>query len=1061
MKIDKLLIANRGEIAIRVARTAADMGIRTVAVFSEDDALSLHAQMADEAKALRGAGAQAYLDIDQILAAALSAGCDAIHPGYGFLSENAIFARRCADLNVLFVGPPPEVLELFGDKTKARELALRAGIAVPAGTNRPTTLEEAQSFFNAHCLTQRCPMMIKAVGGGGGRGMRVVSDLGDLPEAYARCRSEALSAFGNGDLYVEELISPARHIEVQIIGDGHDAAHIWERECSIQRQNQKLIEFAPSPSLTREQRERVTSAAVRLAKLSRYCGAGTFEFLLNDDRFVFLEANPRLQVEHTVTEEITGLDLVRIQLRLAAGASLDEFPIPQPRGFAIELRINMETMESTGRARPAGGVLTVFDIPSGPGVRVDTFGYRGYRTTPNFDSLLAKLIVHSPDADQLLKRARRALAEFRIEGVPTNQAFLRNILRHPAFQNNQVSTRFIERHLAELLPASEVDIAGIENFHAVLSPMQGTVIALQVSAGDEIAQGQPLLLMEAMKMEHVIAAGKSGRVRAVNVSPGQAVFEKHVLLYLEEGEVQALTHHQLEEHDLDTIRPDLSEVIERHAITRDERRPDAVARRRKTGQRTARENVAALCDPASFIEYGALTIAAQRRRRKLEELIQQTPADGLVTGLGKVNGSRVMVLAYDYTVLAGTQGKMNHKKTDRVLQLAEKWRLPVVLFAEGGGGRPGDTDTISVGGLDTPSFVNFAKLSGQVPLVGIVSGYCFAGNAALVGCCDVIIATENSNIGMGGPAMIEGGGLGVFRPQEIGPIDIQSSNGVVDVRVRDEVEAVQAARKYLAYFQGALPAWTAPDQRRLRQLIPENRLRVYDIRQVIETLADEDSVLELRAQFGLGMITALIRMEGRPIGLIANNPKHLSGAIDAPGADKAARFIQLCDAFCIPILSLCDTPGFMVGPEIEKQAQVRHVCRMYITGAAAGVPFMCVVLRKGYGLGAMAMAAGSFHAPLFTISWPTGEFGGMGLEGAVRLGFRRELEAVANETERKALYDRLVAEMYEKGKAINVASVLEIDAVIDPVETRHWIIRGLDSVPAATAAPRRNFVDSW
>jgi acetyl-CoA carboxylase carboxyltransferase component len=366
-----------------------------------------------------------------------------------------------------------------------------------------------------------------------------------------------------------------------------------------------------------------------------------------------------------------------------------------------------------------------------------------------------------------------------------------------------------------------------------------------------------------------------------------------------------------------------------------------------------------------------------------------------------------------------------------------------------------------VGGLDTPSFVRFAKLSGQVPLVGIVSGYCFAGNAALVGCCDVIIATENSNIGMGGPAMIEGGGLGVFRPQEIGPIDIQSGNGVVDVRVRDEVEAVRTARKYMSYFQGLLPDWTAADQRRLRSAIPENRLRVYDIRKVIETLADEDSVLELRAQFGIGMVTALIRIEGRPVGLIANNPKHLSGAIDAPGADKAARFMQLCDAFRIPILSLCDTPGFMVGPEIEKQAQVRHVCRMYVTAAACSVPFLCVVLRKGYGLGAMAMAAGSFDAPLFTISWPTGEFGGMGLEGAVRLGFRRELEAVADEAGRKALYDKLVAEMYEKGKAINVASVLEIDAVIDPVETRRWIIRGLDSVPATEAAPRRAFIDTW
>jgi acetyl/propionyl-CoA carboxylase alpha subunit len=1054
MKITKLLIANRGEIAVRIARTAADMGIRSVAVFSEDDALSLHARLTDESKALHSSGARAYLDMDQILKAA--AGCDAIHPGYGFLSENAAFARRCADAGFVFVGPAPGVLELFGDKTKARNFALDAGVPVPEGTCEPTNLEEARAFFSSHGA-----MMIKAVSGGGGRGMRTVRNPEELADAFERCRSEALSSFGNGDLYVEQLISPARHIEVQIIGDGENAAHLWERECTIQRQNQKLIEFAPSLTLSSQQREYVTAAAVRLAKISAYRGVGTFEFLLHDGRFVFLEANPRLQVEHTVTEEITGLDLVSLQLRLAQGATLDEFKIPEPRGFAMQLRINMETMESTGHARPAGGLLTTFDIPSGPGVRVDTFGYRGYRTTPNFDSLLAKVIVHSSDPEQLPQKALRALNEFHIEGVPTNQAFLQNILVHPAFQNNQLSTRFIDDNLAELLPTSETNVAGIEDCHAVLSPMQGTIISVQVTAGDEIAQGQPLLLMEAMKMEHVIASERSGRIRAVNVTPGQAVFERHALLYLEECEVEALAHYLPDEHDLDAVRPDLSEVMERHAITRDERRPDAVARRRKTGQRTARENIEALCDPGSFVEYGALTIAAQRRRRKLEELIQQTPADGLVTGLGTVNGSRAMVLAYDYTVLAGTQGKMNHKKTDRVLGLAEQWRLPVVLFAEGGGGRPGDTDTISVGGLDTPSFVRFAKLSGQVPLVGVVSGYCFAGNAALVGCCDVIIATENSNIGMGGPAMIEGGGLGVFRPQEIGPIEIQSSNGVVDVRVRDEVEAVHTARKYLSYFQGALTHWAAPDQRELRRVIPENRLRVYDIRKVIDTLADEDSVLELRAQFGIGMVTALIRIEGRPIGLIANKPKHLSGAIDADGADKASRFMQLCDAFRIPILSLCDTPGFMVGPEIEKQAQVRHVCRMYVTAAACSVPFLCVVLRKGYGLGAMAMAAGSFDAPLFTISWPTGEFGGMGLEGAVRLGFRRELEAMADEADRKALYDRLVAEMYEKGKAINVASVLEIDAVIDPLETRRWIIRGLDSVPPAEATPRRAFIDTW
>jgi acetyl-CoA carboxylase carboxyltransferase component len=422
-----------------------------------------------------------------------------------------------------------------------------------------------------------------------------------------------------------------------------------------------------------------------------------------------------------------------------------------------------------------------------------------------------------------------------------------------------------------------------------------------------------------------------------------------------------------------------------------------------------------------------------------------------------------MVMSYDYTVLAGTQGFMNHKKTDRALQVAEEWRVPVVLFAEGGGGRPGDVDHLGVAGLDTTTFASFARLSGLVPRVGIVSGYCFAGNAALLGCADVIIATRNSSIGMAGPAMIEGGGLGVYKPAEVGPVEVQSPNGVIDILVEDEAQAVAATKRYLGYFQGATDAGEAADQRLLRHLIPENRLRVYDIRTVIETLADKDSVLELRRDFGVGVVTALVRIEGRPFGLIANNPKHLGGAVDADAGDKAARFMQLCDAFDLPMVSLCDTPGFMVGPQAERTALVRHVSRMFVTAASLSVPFFTVVLRKGYGLGAQAMAAGGFHAPVFTVSWPSGEFGGMGLEGAVRLGFRKELEAIEDPQERQDAYARMVAAAYEKGKATNMASFLEIDAVIDPAETRRWILGALRATPAPLprVGKKRPFVDTW
>jgi len=521
----------------------------------------------------------------------------------------------------------------------------------------------------------------------------------------------------------------------------------------------------------------------------------------------------------------------------------------------------------------------------------------------------------------------------------------------------------------------------------------------------------------------------------------------------------------------DAIRPDLAEVVERHAIGLDERRPDAVARRQQKNQLTARANVEMLCDAGRFIEYGALAIAAQRGRRTMDDLLRKTPADGLIAGIGSVNGPLVgadraecMVMAYDYTVLAGTQGFFNHKKMDRMLKLAHEHRLPLVFFAEGGGGRPGDVDAVGVmiAGLDLSTFASFARLSGRVPVIGVVSGPCFAGNAALLGCCDVIIATENSNIGMGGPVMIEGGGLGVFRPEDVGPIDVQTKNGVVDIAVADDREAITVAKQYLSYFQGATSQWEAADQHRLRQLVPENRRRVYDVHTVIKTLADTGSFLELRAKFGPSMVTGFIRIEGKPFGVIANSCKHMGGAIEAEGADKVARLMQICNAHGLPILSLCDTPGFMVGPEIEKRAQVRHVCRMFVIGAHTTVPYFTIVLRRGYGLGAMAMAKGGFHESLFTVAWPTGEFGGMGLEGAVKAGFKKELEAVKDPEEREALYNQLVAQLYENGKAINMASYLEIDAVIDPADTRRWIREGLASVPAAR--PESNghrFVDPW
>ena len=623
---------------------------------------------------------------------------------------------------------------------------------------------------------------------------------------------------------------------------------------------------------------------------------------------------------------------------------------------------------------------------------------------------------------------------------------------------------------------------------SIRSPLQATVVQWLVEHGAHFGAGDTLVILEAMKMEHEVRAISAGQVEALHFAVGDLVDEDAVLLTARtvaqaavatSTEPQAATRTATppatppgaQEPAAQFIRPDLQRVQDRHTATLDRSRPGAMAKRHAVGLRSARENVADLCDeaanPGNFIEYGALAFAAQTRRRSVADLIANTPADGMVCGIGSVNAhssgaekSRTVVLAYDFTVLAGTQGTRNHYKTDRLLDVALQQKLPVVLFAEGGGGRPGDVDTHKVAGLQVPTFASFARLNGRVPVVGIVAGRCFAGNAALLGCADVIIATENSNIGMGGPAMVEGGGLGVFKPEQIGPSQVQHANGVIDILVKDEAGAVAAAKHYLSFFQGTAEPKASPDPMELRHLVPENRLRVYDTLGALSGVVDEGSLLVLRSAFGKGIHTALGRIQGRAVGLMANNPLHLGGAIDADAADKAARFMQLCNAHSLPIVSFVDTPGFMVGPDIEEAAQVRHVSRMYIVCGHLRVPLFAVVLRKGYGLGAMAMTGGGFAECAFTIAWPTGEFGGMGLEGAVRLGFKKELDAAQPGAERDTLYNKLVAEQYQKGSAINMAAHLEIDAVIDPAATRDWLARGLEG--AKIAAPSGVLmVDAW
>lgn len=1013
-----LLVANRGEIALRIIRTATELGMRTVAVYAADDAHSPHVHAADEAMPLPGSGPPAYLNQAALLAVAENTGATLIHPGYGFLSENAEFAEACAAARRTFVGPDARVLELLGNKTAARRAAIAAEVPTLAATDGPSGVEDIEAFFAAH----PGGIMIKALAGGGGRGMRKVHNADQIAGAYQRCAAEARLGFGDPALFAEALLGDARHIEVQVVAApaGHQthALVVGDRDCSIQRRYQKLIEIAPAQGLSEELRRALHQAAVRLCARVGLRGLATVEFLVSGERFVFLEVNPRIQVEHTVTEQTTGLDLVAVQLAIAGGESYYRLGLPagiasdgtevigEPaaqRGIAIQLRVNAETFGPDFSVLPSAGTLTAFCPP----------------------------------------------------GVATNIGFLRRLLAEERLETGWLNTDFVDEKLPELAAATLTHQPGPQPGAVELYPgedalraqLAGTVVEVAPEGADYPA-GAQLVVLEAMKMQHVLAAPDALRTVRVLVTPGQVVGTGDPLLVFtrttggDDGESETAAT------DLDLTRADLDEVMKRHARTLDEGRPDAVAKRHRQGRRTARENIDDLVDPGSFVEYGALAIAAQRSRRSEEDLIANTPADGLVAGLATVGADRfgraaaqAVVASYDYTVLAGTQGMRNHAKTDRVFDLAARKRLPVVLFAEGGGGRPGDTDVGGAAGLDVPTFRMLAGLRGRVPLVSVVSGRCFAGNAALAGVCDVIIATPDANIGMGGPAMIEGGGLGVYPPEAIGPIPVQRRNGVVGLVARDEAHAVSLAKQYLSYFQGRLDRWQAPDPRVARHVVPQNRLHAYDVHRAIEAIVDVGSVLELRPDYGVGIVTALVRVEGVPYGLIANSTHHLGGAIDAEAADKAGDFLALCESFGLPVISLCDTPGFMVGPDAETQAAVRRFGRMFVLGARLTVPLGMIILRKGYGLGAMAMAGGSFRAPQFTVAWPTGEIGGMGLEGAVRLGYRKELAAVTDPAERQNLFYRLVAAAYQHGKALRAATTFELDDVIDPAASRAWITR--------------------
>jgi acetyl/propionyl-CoA carboxylase alpha subunit/acetyl-CoA carboxylase carboxyltransferase component len=1066
----RLLIANRGEVALRVARAAADLGIPMVAVYAPEDSGSLHLRHADSSVPLSGKGVQAYLDVEGIIAAARSSGCDAVHPGYGFLSENATFARRCAEEGFTFIGPRPEVLDLFGDKAAARRLAVDLDIPLAQGSMSAVSLAQASAFMEQ--LPRGRSAILKAVAGGGGRGMRVVGSIAELPQLYGDAASEARSAFGLEDLYIEEMISPARHVEVQVAGDSEGrAAHFHDRECSLQRRHQKLVEIAPAQALDTGMRVGMQTAAIKLAEAARVHTLCTFEFLVDLEapgRFVFMEANPRLQVEHTVTEEVTGIDLVRTQILLAAGSSLASLgllqrDVPTPRGTAVQMRINMEGVGQDGSVMPSGGQLTAFDVPTGMGIRIETMGYCGYVPPPSFDSLLAKLIVYTRNDDlrEAIQRAYRALGEFRVEGVQTNIPFLQNLLSERAVSEGLTDTLYVTRHAARLAAtgshrslsarasgasgaAVQQEVAAPAGSHVLRAPMGGRVIRLEVGAGDAVHRGRRVAVVEAMKMEHAIESDLSGWVLEWRVRAGDDIAVGEPLLFVEPGEVQASDDLSSQAIDL-AASSGLESLRARRRAISDAGRPDAVAAQHRRGALTARERISTLCDAGSFVEFGGLV--------RNHSLPKDAPADGLVAGSARIDGRHVIVLAQDFTVFGGSSGHLGQDKMMRAAQHASLQGLPLVMLLDGGGHRIQDGQNSRDYASATPLFRELARISGWVPVVSAVMGFGFAANTNFSGMADLVLMIRgHSTMGLAGPALVKAGTGEDIDNEALGGATVQvERHGLADLAVDNEQEAFAAIRRFLSFLpsnaRAASPVesdFATPDTAELANLVPANTRRSYDVVQVIEHLVDVDSILAFRPAFAASLFTCFARMGGRSVGIVANQPLVRGGTLDAVACEKAARFIALCDAFGLPLIFLVDIPGMQIGSAAEATMLGRRSAKVLFELGHISVPRISVVLRKAYGLGYLAMCGGrSFDADA-CLAWPTAEVCAMSVEGSVDVAYRK---VYASDPDPRAKRDQLISEIRSHIDPLQAAEGFGIDDLIEPSETRDRLLDLLMRLP--------------
>lgn len=1074
-RLNKVLIANRGEIAVRLIRAVRESGAQAVAVHPADDCDALHVQRADLAVQLPGEGVAAYLNMDAIIEAAVQTSCNAIHPGYGFLSENADFAQRCADAGLVFVGPTPDTLRMLGDKAQARAFAVSHGVAVLPGTTGATSLDEARAFAKQHG-----PIMVKALAGGGGRGMRAVTDLNDLAEAYERCRSEARAAFGNDAVYVERLALNPRHIEVQVVGDGVLVQHLGERDCSIQRRHQKLIELAPSPVLNENMRQRILDAALRLAGAVRYRNVGTFEFLVDGDAFYFMEANPRLQVEHTVTEQVTGMDLAAIQLRIAAGASLAELGLTDPptiRGFAIQARINLETLGADGLPHPSSGTITRFILPSGPGIRVDTYGYENYRVSPRYDSLIAKVIGWADNFEAASQRAAAALVEFEIDGVSTNLDLAHGIVSNSDFANGCFDTGYITAHLSRLL-AHRRPISGTPSAKAEASkqkhapelptgatgidaPMSGVVIGLNVTSGATVPAGATVAVLEAMKMEHLIRAPQTLRLDTIAVQMGDIVDAGQLLAWgypanAAEGDAPA--------NALDASKEDWSaevaEIERRRELAHAMGGPDKVARQRREGKLTARERIHAFADTNSFAEIGALTgFASYDESGHAKEIL---PAN-FVAGTARVNGRKVALGIDDFTRRGGSGDAARNTKQIFLERYAREMRLPIVRLLDGqsGGGsvkmaRDAGFTYIPV----NPGWDAVVDNLSLVPVAAAALGPTVGLGAARFVMSHLAVLVEGiGQLFTAGPPVVFGGTGEQLTKEELGGADIHRNNGSVERIVPDEATAFAVIRDFLSYLPNSVyelpPVQSCDDpvsrrEENLLSAIPRSKRRPYQIHPIFDAVFDRNSVF-IYAEYGDSTVTALARLDGHPVGVISGDPMK-GAAMSVPGAQAISRLVDLCETFHLPIVSLSDQAGVNIGSIAESQATIRAGARAIAAVYQARVPQAEIIMRRVYGVGGAGIV--NRHRACRSWAWPSGDWGSLPARGGIEAAFRAEIEASAD---REATIERLANELDALGSPFRTAEHFGVQDLIDPRDTRallcDWVRDAYQLLPELIGRP--------